>query len=95
MITREGNRYLIEGPVTLAGVTALLTEGERIFDGNPAVVDFSKVTEVDSSAVSLMLEWARRMRGNKREIVFVNLGHSVASIADLYGVADLIPVPAE
>ncbi|HZF23719.1 MAG TPA: STAS domain-containing protein [Burkholderiales bacterium] len=95
MISKQGERYLIEGPVTLAGVTALLAEGSRSFEGTPVVVDFSGVTEADSSAISLMLEWTRRMHGGNRQIFFANLGESLVSIANLYGVKDLIPIAAE
>lgn len=95
MISKRGNRYLIEGPVTLAGVSALLAEGSRSFEGNPVVVDLSGVTEADSSALSLILEWTRRMHGSNRQIFFANLGESLVSIANLYGVTELIPVAAE
>jgi len=95
MISKQGERYLIEGPVTLAGVTALLAEGSRSFEGTPVVVDFSGVTEADSSAISLMLEWTRRMHDGNRQIFFANLGESLVSIANLYGVEDLIPIAAE
>jgi phospholipid transport system transporter-binding protein len=95
MISKQGERYLIEGPVTLAGVTALLAEGSRSFEGSPVLVDFSGVTEADSSAISLMLEWTRYMHAGSRQIFFANLGESLLSIANLYGVKDLIPGAAE
>lgn len=95
MISRKGDRYLVEGPVTLASVSALLAEGSGTLEGSPVVVDFSGVTEADSSAISLMLEWTRRMHGSHRQIFFANLGESLVSIANLYGVTDLIPVAAE
>jgi phospholipid transport system transporter-binding protein len=95
MISIQGDRYLIEGPVTLTGVTTLLAEGSRVFEGSPVVVDFSGVTEADSSAISLMLEWTRRMHGGNRQIFYANLGESLLSIANLYGVKDLIPIAAE
>jgi phospholipid transport system transporter-binding protein len=95
MISKQGDRYLIEGLVTLPGVSTLLAEGSSSFEGSPVVVDFSGVTEVDSSAISLMLEWTRRMHDSKRQIFFVNLGEGLVSIANLYGVTDLIPVAAK
>jgi phospholipid transport system transporter-binding protein len=95
MISKRGDRYLIEGPVTLAGVSALLAEGSRSFVGDPVVVDLSGVTDADSSALSLILEWTRRMHGSNRQIFFANLGESLLSIANLYGVTELIPVAAE
>jgi len=95
MISKRGDRYLIEGSVTLVDVSALLAEGSRSFEGDPVVVDLSGVTEADSSALSLILEWTRRMHGSNRQIFFANLGESLVSIANLYGVTELIPVAAE
>ncbi len=95
MISKQGDRYLIEGPVTLAGVSALLAEGSRSFEGSHVVVDFSGVAEADSSAISLMLEWTRSMHGSNRQIFFANIGESLVSISNLYGVTDLIPIAAE
>ncbi len=91
MITRNGERYFVEGPVTLAGIDALLAEGSRSFEGGEVTVDFSRSDAVDSSAVSLMLEWKRRLDGEKRRIAYANLGDNLSSLVELYGVADLIP----
>jgi ABC-type transporter Mla MlaB component len=46
---------------------------------------------VDSAAISLMLEWVRRFRTQGRQIAFANLGGNLASLAELYGVGDLVP----
>lgn len=92
MITRNGDRYYVEGPVTLAGIDALLAEGSRSFEGSEVLVDFSRSDAVDSSAVSLMLEWKRRLDGEKRRIAYTNLGDNLSSLMELYGVADLIPL---
>ena len=93
MIVRQGDRYLIEGPVTLDEVGALIAEGAA-FEGDSVIVDLAGVTSADSSALSLLLEWTRRFRGSGRQIAFANVGANLRSLADLYGVADLIPVAA-
>jgi phospholipid transport system transporter-binding protein len=92
MITRSGERYFVEGPVTLAGIDALLAQGSSSFEGDEVLVDFSRAQAVDSSAVSLMLEWKRRLDGQKRRIAYANLGDDLSSLVDLYGVTDLIPL---
>ena len=48
------------------------------------------VTEVDSAAVSLLLEWRRAAAKAQREIEFANLPPALTSLAELYGVLDLI-----
>ena len=60
-----------------------------MFEG-VTLVDLAGVTEVDSSAVSLLLEWRRQVKG--AALRFANLPPALKSLADLYGVAfDLIP----
>ncbi len=94
MIVKQGNRYLIDGPVTLDTVGALNAESTA-FDGDRVIVDLAGVTRADSSGLSLLLEWTRRLNGSGRQIAFANLSQSLQSLADLYGVADLIPVTAD
>ena len=94
MIVKQGDRYLIEGPVTLDDVEALIAEGGA-FDGDRVIVDLVGVTRADSSALSLLLEWIRRVGGNGRQIAFVNVGHDLRSLAELYGVIGLIPMLAD
>ena len=95
MIRRLEGRYLVEGSVTLDSVCGLLAEGLGSFEGNRVVVDLSGVVAADSSLPSLMLEWQRRLRLQGREIAFARLGANLASLTQLYGIADLIPVAAE
>ena len=94
MIVKQGNRYLINGPVTLDNIGALIAAGTT-FEGDRVIVDLAGVTHADSSVLSLLLEWVRRYSGSGRQIAFANLGHNLQSLADLYGVAELIPVAAD
>ena len=75
MIRREGSVFVVEGPVTMANVEAVLAEGERLFDGSELQVDLAGVTEVDSSAVSLLLDHM----GDRGPVIEETLiGHLVA-----------------
>ena len=94
MIVKQGNRYLIDGPVTLDNVGNLIAESAAL-DGDRVIVDLAGVTRADSSVLSLLLEWTRRFGGSGRKIVFANLSHDLQSLAELYGVVDLIPVAAD
>lgn len=91
MIRREGEVFRVEGPVTIANVEALLGEGLRLFEGQEIRVDLAGITEVDSSAVSLLLEWARDAAHHGRRLTFLNLDSNLKSLATLYGVSTLIP----
>jgi phospholipid transport system transporter-binding protein len=96
MISLEGSRAALAGPVTLANVNAVLAEGARAFKAltveMPLTVDLAGVTEVDSTAVSLLLEWRRAAARDKRVIDYVNYPANLKSLIQLYGVTELLGV---
>ncbi|MEO8003779.1 MAG: STAS domain-containing protein [Betaproteobacteria bacterium] len=93
MMTRQGNRILVDGPMTFETVEALVTD-VAVFDGDDLIVDLKGVTNADSSALSLLLEWMRRVRGSGKKLEFANVGANLRSLAELYGVVDLLPFAA-
>jgi phospholipid transport system transporter-binding protein len=86
---REG-RCTVRGSVTLNNAVALLAEGNGLFTAPEVTVDLEGVTEVDSSAVSLLLEWRREAGRHGRSIHFVNLPGNLTSLAKLYGVTEML-----
>jgi phospholipid transport system transporter-binding protein len=90
MIDCNGDRCTLQGPVTADNVVALLAQGAQRFTAPSVTVDLSGVTEVDSSALSLLLEWRREAARNGREIRFRNLPASMKSLAELYGITELL-----
>jgi phospholipid transport system transporter-binding protein len=94
MIVQDGDNYRIQGRITIANANAVLTEGLKLFVRDGLVVDLSQLEEVDSSAVSLVLEWLREAQRNQRKLSFSNLPDNLKSLATLYSVLDLIQ-PAE
>jgi phospholipid transport system transporter-binding protein len=92
-LASESGRLRVSGPVTLANSAVLAAEAEQYFSGT-LVVDLSAVTEVDSSALSLLFEWQRAAQRRQCKVSFCNLPASLSSLAELYGVTDLIPAGA-
>ncbi len=92
-IASEGGRLRLSGPITLATAAELGAAADQYLSGE-VVVDLSAVTEVDSSALSLLFEWQRAAQRRQCKLSFCNLPASLASLADLYGVTDLIPAGA-
>lgn len=90
MITCEGGRCAVQGPITVDNVAALLAQGNGLFAAPAVTVDLGAVTEVDSSALSLLLEWRREALRNGRTIHYLNLPGNLKSLADLYGVTELL-----
>ncbi len=87
---RAGNVLRLSSALTIANVAALSETGKQQFADTDMVVDLAGVTEVDSSALSLMFEWQREARRRNIMISFINLPDSLFSLAKLYGVSDLI-----
>jgi phospholipid transport system transporter-binding protein len=88
---REGNRFCIDGAVTLETATRLLEEAVTQVRDGVQVVDFGGVSEVDSSAVALALALLREAQGAGRTIAFANLPPAMLNLATLYAVAEFIP----
>jgi phospholipid transport system transporter-binding protein len=90
---REGTTLKLSGPVTLANVAQVLEEGlQQIRDG-ARTIDLGEVTELDSSLLAMLLAWLREAKRRNAEVAFANLPQGLETIAQLYGVDGLLPVP--
>ena len=56
------------------------------------VFDFSEVTEADSSALAVMLGWLRAASLSRSTVKFAQIPKGVVSLAELYGVTELLPL---
>jgi len=90
MLKREGETLVLEGALTLDTVPELAAAAQEHLLGGADAVDFSRVTEVDSAAVALALEWLRVARSVGVDLRLVNLPASMQNLATLYGVSELI-----
>lgn len=95
MIARDGERVRVHGPVTLAEVVRLREAGLKEIDRDGLVFDLSGVEEADSSALSLLLEWQREAKTRGFRLAYANLPANMRSLADVYGILELIPVAGE
>ncbi|PTQ67375.1 phospholipid transport system transporter-binding protein [Nitrosomonas oligotropha] len=92
MIFRDGNTVIVQGAVTIDHAVMLTKSGIALFDDQPLRIDLDQVTEVDSTIVSILLEWQRATRKNSHVLQFINMPESLKSLIQLYGVAELIPL---
>ena len=90
MISQQGERLLLQGPVTIATVSALLAQARAQLAPGVAVLDFAGVTEVDSAAVALALECLREARQRKLALTLANLPEAMQHLAELYAVSELL-----
>ena len=92
MIRREGDSLLLEGALTLRTVPELAGAVEEHLRQGVRVIDFRGVTEVDSAALALALEWLRQAEESKSRngLRYTNLPVAMQNLAKLYGVSELI-----
>ena len=90
MIECKEGRCTLKGAVNLENALALREDGLRLFTAAEITLDLSGVTEVDSTAVSLLFEWRRAALAANRTIRYVNLPGNLTSLASLYGVTELV-----
>jgi len=93
-VVSQGNTWLLSGEILVDNANAVLVESAALAMNEALQIDFSAVTNTDTSAISLMMEWQRRAIAANHKVTFVNLPDGLESLAALYGVADFIPLSA-
>lgn len=89
-IEREGNKVHVSGSVTVDNVVEITQQGILLLDEDNLIVDLGGITEVDSSAVSMLFEWLRMARARSQQFQLVNIPENLSSLVQLYGVTDFI-----
>ena len=89
-ITQAGNSWSLTGEVVIDTVSALLETSKALSITANTKIDFSGVTNIDTSTISLILEWKRRAQKENQSIQFVSLPANLNSLTQLYGVAEII-----
>jgi phospholipid transport system transporter-binding protein len=90
VIRRDGDSLILEGAVTLDTVPGLIGAAEEHLRQGVRVVDFRNVTEVDSAAVALAIEWLRKASESETGLRLANLPAAMQNLAKLYGVSELL-----
>lgn len=92
MILREGGGLSVSGQLTMASIGATFVEAMLPLEGKDWKIDLSRVEAADSAAVSLLLAWLRNAQRHDAKLTFINVPDNLRSLADLYGVADALPL---
>lgn len=90
MIERTGDRIVIRSAMTFAQATALREAVIAQIDRDALTIDLGRVEESDSTALSLLLEWQRSAKARDWKIGYVNLPGNLRSLAEVYGVLEII-----
>ncbi len=89
----ENEKIMVQGAITIDDVVTITQRGITLLDQHQSIVDLAQVTEVDSSAISMLLEWLRAARKKGLHVQFINLPANLESLIQLYGVVELIAIP--
>jgi phospholipid transport system transporter-binding protein len=91
MIRVEGERLFVSGPATLATAAQLLAEARGPLAAGVRSIDLGEVTELDSSLLAVLFAWMREAKERKQALALARLPADLKSLAQLYGVAELLP----
>lgn len=92
MIERRADRLCVTAPMVMANARGLLEAGRSALKEKQETVDLGAVAEADSSALAVMLGWLRTAEARGAKLVFANAPAGLRSLAELYGIADLLPL---
>ncbi len=84
----------LEGGLTFETIPGVLAETAQYVVRpdlpETLTIDFAGVTDVDSAAVALLLDWRRMAMKRGKTLLFVNLPANLLALAELYGVAEIL-----
>jgi phospholipid transport system transporter-binding protein len=92
MIQVNGTSIELEGPITLESFCKLREATEPHIGESDWTINWTNVKDVDSTALALILAWQRESTLRGKRIHNINLPGNLKSLAELYGISDLIPV---
>ena len=77
--------------MTLETAKSLLKAGEEAIGAAVSVFDLAEVSAMDSSGLAVIFGWMRAARAAGRSLTLLNPPKNLLSLADVYGVRDLLP----
>lgn len=89
-IQQAGDRWGVQGDIIIGSVNALLKASQQFVLKAGTTVDFKDVGNVDTSAISLILEWKRRAKRENCTLELANMPENLKSLVALYGVSDIV-----
>lgn len=83
---------IISGSMTMDAAMALLKDGTAALQAGQTTFDLSDVTEIDSSGLAVLFGLQRAATAAGKSLTIINPPNNLRSLADVYGVADLLPL---
>lgn len=86
----DGARWLASGGITFANAGEVLEASRALPLPGEGIVDCAALHPVDSAGVAVLLAIKRRALVEERRLAFDNITPSLHTLADLYGVEELL-----
>jgi phospholipid transport system transporter-binding protein len=77
--------------IAMSNAAELAAAGQAAIAQGDAEFDLSPVARCDSSAVAVLLDWQREAAARGVALRVTGVPAAVTSLAEVYGVADLLP----
>ena len=89
-ITQIDSHWRVSGDVVIGTISSVLNASKSLVLNAETTIDFAQVTDIDTSTISLILEWKRRAQKEHQTIKLANLSDNLKSLTQLYGVEEFI-----
>ena len=90
VLRADDGRWVLAGPLTISNVAGVLAASVGVPLPSTGRVDLKGVDPVDSAGVAILLEWKRRALAEGMQLAFENVPPTMVSLAELYGVDELL-----
>jgi anti-anti-sigma factor len=74
----------------LADYRKVLGDMENKHPGNIAI-DLSEISFIDSSGIGLLVNFAKRLKGGRRNLFLVNFSSDIKELLDMANIPEIIP----
>jgi phospholipid transport system transporter-binding protein len=85
-IIQQANTWQLSGNLVFANISSVLDESKLLTMPARLQLDFTAVDEVDTSAITLVLELQRRAISQDTKISVQHVPENLSSLMQLYGV---------
>lgn len=89
-ITQQENTWRLSGDIIVNNMDALLALTEKLSMPSQFALDFSDVSDADTSAISFIFEMQRRAMKQQSQMTTLNVPANLQSLMQLYGVETFV-----
>jgi Predicted NTP binding protein (contains STAS domain) len=89
IFSADNDTWFCRGALTLNNAAAALKQSESLPLPASGVVDFGETTDIDSTALAVMLALVRRAQHEHKTLAFRSVPSTLQTLAHVYGIDEL------